>query len=88
MRAEFVIRQQLDFFDVVHRRDVFAKEMCGTVVVGVAGDDDVADAGKLPALLQVFGEHQGTGVRHTDEFFVDFVIELFEVEHDEIGVIQ
>ena len=72
VRAEFVIRQQLDFLNVVHRRDVFAEEMCGTVVVAVSRHDDVADAGKLPALLQVFGKHQGTGVRHADEFFCGF----------------
>ena len=58
------------------------------VVIRVAGDDDVADAGELVALLQVFGEEQGAGVRHADEFFVDVVVELFEVEHDEVGVVE
>ena len=72
VRAKFVVRQQFDFFDVVHRRDVFAEEMCGTVVVAVSRHDDVADAGELVPFLQVFGEYQGTGVRHADEFFCGF----------------
>ena len=88
VRAKFVVRQQFDFFDVVHRRDVLAEEVGGVVVIAVAGDDDVADAGKLVSFLQVFGEHQGAVVWHADEFFVDFVVKLFEVEHDEVGVIK
>ena len=77
VRAEFVIREKLDHFDIVHVCDKCAPQAGGTVVVGIAWDDDVADAGGLFAFGEVVGEFEGFGVGDADEDFVDFGVDLF-----------
>ena len=56
VRAQFVIREKLDHFDIVHVCDEFTEQVGGTVVVSIARDDDVADAGRLLAFGEVVGE--------------------------------
>lgn len=75
--AQFVIREEFDHFDIVHVCDEFAEQVGGTVVVGIAWDDDVADAGRLFAFGEVVGEFEGFGVGDADEDFVDFGVDLF-----------
>lgn len=77
VRTQFVIREKLDHFDIVHVCDEFAEQVCGTVVVGIARDDNVADACGLFAFGEVVGEFEGFGVWDADEDFVDFGVDLF-----------
>ena len=77
VRAQFVIGKEFDHFDIVHVCDEFAEQVGGTVIVGIARDDDVADAGGLFAFGEVVGEFEGFGVWDADEDFVDFGVNLF-----------
>ncbi len=77
VRAQFVIREEFDHFDIVHVCDEFAEQVGGTVVVGIAWNDDVADAGGLFAFGEVVGEFEDFGVGDADEDFVDFGVDLF-----------
>ena len=77
VRAQFVIREEFDHFDIVHVCDEFAEQVGGTVVVGIAWNDDVADAGGLFAFGEVVGEFGDFGVGDADEDFVDFGVDLF-----------
>lgn len=77
VRTQFVIGKEFDHFDIVHIGDKFAEQVGGTVVVGIAWDDDVADACGLFAFGEVVGEFEGFGVGDADEDFVDFGVDLF-----------
>ena len=77
VRAQFVIRKEFDHFDVVHVCDEFAEQVGGTVVIGIARHDDVADAGGLFAFGEVAGEFEGFGIGDANEDFVDFGVDLF-----------
>ena len=77
VRAQFVIREELDHYDIVHVCDEFAEQVGGTVVVGIARHDDVADAGGLFAFGEVVGEYEGFGVGDADEAVVDYGVDLF-----------
>lgn len=77
VRAQFVIREEFDHFDVVHVCDEFAEQVGGTVVVGIARDDDVADACGLFAFGEVVSEFEGFGVGDANEDFMDFGVDLF-----------
>lgn len=77
VRAQFVIRKEFDHFDVVHVCDEFAEQVGGTVVIGIARHDDVADAGGLFAFGEVVGEFEDFGIGDADEDFVDFGVDLF-----------
>ena len=77
VRTQFVIGKELDHFDIVHVCDEFAEQVGGTVVVGIARHDNVADACGLFAFSEVVGEFEGFGVGDADEDFVDFGVDLF-----------
>ena len=57
--AEFVVGEDFHSVGVGHVGDELAEQVGGTVVVGVAGHDDVADAGGLASGGEVAGELQG-----------------------------
>ena len=88
VRAQFVIRQKFDRTDIFHIPDKSAQQMRGTFVVGIAGNDNVAHAGRLSALGQMAGEIQRFGVGNADQHLMDFGVYLFQVQHNKIGMVE
>ena len=86
--AQLVVGQDLDRVHVVHGRDEAAQQMGGTIVVGIARHNHIAHARLLLAPGQVLGKGQRARVGNAHQHAMDVRIDLLEIQHHQVGVVQ
>lgn len=76
------------FFNVAHIAGKLTRAVRRVVIVRPAVHDNVADPHFDVFIGQVTRELQRTMVRYADQILMDFIVHLFEIEHDRVGDFQ
>ena len=58
------------------------------LIIGITGNNHITHPRWLIAFGKIAREFQRFGIGNTDEHFMNFRIDLFQVEHDQIGMIE
>ena len=86
--AQLVIRQHLDRIHILHRRDETPQQVRGALVIRIARHHHIAHPRALPAPGQMLGKGQRTRIGNTHQHLVNVRIDLLQVQHHQIGIVQ